>query len=58
MVWPEVAEAEAVTEQEPEPEQAPVQELVQAQAQARELVAVTRSSLSPRSFDSRYHRNP
>ena len=60
MVWPEVAEA--VTEQEQAPvqepaleqEQAPVQEL----EQARELVAVTRSSLTPGSFDSRYHRNP
>jgi hypothetical protein len=42
VVWPEVAEAEAVTEQEPE--QAPVQEpaLELELAQARELVAVTR----------------
>jgi len=52
VVWPEVAEA--VTEQEQEQEQEPAQ----VQVQAQELVAVPRSSLSPRSFDSRYHRNP
>jgi hypothetical protein len=54
VVWPEVAEA--VTEQEQEQEQE--QEPAQVQVQAQELVAVPRSSLSPRSFDSRYHRNP
>ena len=53
MVQPEeAAEAVAVAEQE----QALEPEL--ALARARELVAVTRPSLSPRSFDSRYHRNP
>ena len=54
MVWPEVAEA--VTEQE----QAPVQEpaLEQEQEQVRELIALAKSSLTRRSFDSRYHRNP
>jgi len=52
----EAAEAVAVAEQEQEQEQALEPEL--ALARARELVAVTRPSLSPRSFDSRYHRNP
>jgi len=42
----------AVAEQEQEQEQALELE------QAPELVAVTRSSLAPHSFDSRYHRNP
>jgi hypothetical protein len=44
--------AEAVTEEE----QVPVQE--QVLALARESVAVAKSSLAPRSFDSRYRRNP
>jgi hypothetical protein len=52
--------AEAVAELEPELEPEPEQ--AQAQALelelARELVAVTRSSLAPRSLDNRYHRNP
>ena len=52
MVWPEVAEA--VTEQE----QAPVQEPALEQEQVRELIALAKSSLTRRSFDSRYHRNP
>jgi hypothetical protein len=52
--------AEAVAELEPEPEQEQEQEqaLELELELARELVAVTRSSLEPRSFDSRYHRNP
>jgi hypothetical protein len=50
--------AEAVAELEPELE--PEQEQAQALELelARELVAVTRSSLAPRSLDNRYHRNP
>ena len=51
MVWPEVAEG-AVTEQEQEP--APEQ----AREQERELIALAKSSLTRRSFDNRYHRNP
>jgi hypothetical protein len=54
VVWPEVAEAEAVTEQE----QAPVQERALEQQQARERMALAKASLARRSFDSRYHRNP
>ena len=57
MVQPEEA-AEAVAVAEQEQEQALEPELARARARARELVAVTRPSLSPRSFDSRYHRNP
>jgi hypothetical protein len=40
------------------PEQVQALALALAQELARELVAVTRSSLAPRSSDSRYHRNP
>ena len=48
----EAAEAVAEPEQEQEQEQALELEL------ELELVAVTRSSLAPRSLDNRYHRNP
>ena len=59
MVQPEeAAEAEAVAVAEQEQALEPAQALELARARARELVAVTRPSLSPRSFDSRYHRNP
>jgi len=54
----EAAEAEAVAVAEQEQALEPAQALELARARARELVAVTRPSLSPRSFDSRYHRNP
>jgi len=57
VVQPEEA-AEAVAEQEQALEPAQALEPELARARARELVAVTRPSLSPRSFDSRYHRNP
>ena len=60
MVRPEAAAAVAVAEQEQAlgPALGQEQEQEQAQEPARELVAVTSSSLVPRSFDSRYHRNP
>ena len=55
MVRPEAA-AEAVAVQE----QALVQEREQALEVelAREFVSVAKPNLAPRSFDSRYHRNP
>jgi len=52
VVWPEVAEVAAVTEQEQEPGQE------QAREQEREPIALAKSSLTRRSFDNRYHRNP
>jgi hypothetical protein len=51
-----VAELEPELELELEPEQEQALEL--ELELARELVAVTRSSLAPRSLDNRYHRNP
>ena len=53
MVQPEEA-----AEQEQALEQVQVQVQVQALEQARELMALAKSSLTRGSFDSRYHRNP
>ena len=53
MVQPEEA-----AEQVQALEQVQVQVQAQALEQARELMALAKSSLTRGSFDSRYHRNP
>jgi hypothetical protein len=47
-----------VQEPGPVPVQEPGPERVAEQEQPEELMAVAKSNLAPRSFDSRYHRNP
>jgi hypothetical protein len=53
-----VVQPEEAAEQEQALEQVQVQVQAQALEQARELMALAKSSLTRGSFDSRYHRNP